>query len=228
MGILTDKLKENTDSAYRKFSEKLIPDTAYEILGVRTPTIRKIAKSAVIHGTYKTFLDERHTYYEEFMLHGLIIGSLKEDFTVIIKLFEEFLPLIDNWAVCDSTVAGMKIFSKNKADVFSKIKIWLASEKPYTIRAGVVSLLDFFASPDYTYEILSLTDGINSDNYYVNMAVSWLLSVLLIKDYDATVQAFVNRRYGKFIHNKALQKAAESFRLTENRKAYLKTLKIKS
>ena len=228
MNILTEKLKENTDPVYREFSKKLIPDTAYEIMGVRTPLIKKIAKSAVLDGTYKTFINEKHFYYEEFMLHGLILGLLKENFNEITDLFEQFLPHIDNWAICDTTVAGMKIFSKNKPEILNKIKIWLASDRPYTVRVGIVSLLDFFTTPEYTHEILSLLDGVCSDNYYVNMAASWLLSVLLIKDYSVAVQAFIKPRYNKFIHNKALQKATESFRLAEDKKSYLKSLKLKN
>lgn len=226
MNILTKKLIENAETAYREFSKKLIPDAGHEILGVRMPVIKNLAKFAVSENVCYSFLDLPHTFHEEFMLHGLIIGSLKDNFESVLRSFEAFLPLIDNWAVCDSTVAGMKIFAKNPRSAFREAKTWALSEKPYISRAGLVTILDYFITPVNAEEIYSLLDCVHSENYYVKTAVSWLLSVLLVKCYDSAVSVFENRRYDKFIHNKAILKATESLRISDYRKNYLKSLKI--
>lgn len=227
MDALTEKLFENTDEAYRVFSEKLIPDTKYKIIGVRTPIIKKIAKEAALKRNYLSFFSEKHVYHEECLLHGFIIGYSKLGFNDSMKFFKEFLPCIDNWAVCDCTVAGMKVFAKNTNELLKDIKEWIISEKPYEVRVGCVCLLNYFTDAHFSPEILELTFAVSCDNYYVDMALSWLYSVLLVKHYDKTVKIIEDKRLKKFVHNKAIQKALESYRISEEKKLYLKTLKIK-
>ncbi len=227
MHILTEKLFSLKDDKYREFHKKLVPDTSYEIIGVRIPELKQLAKAAVSDGSYECFLKESHRYYEEWMLHGLLIAFSKRGYDSAVALFEEFLPHIDNWAICDTTVSSMKILAKNTDKTLEKVRIWLTSENTYTVRVGVVSLLCYFSGDNFFDEIFTLLDGIKNENYYVEMAVSWLYSVLLVKHYNKTVLLFESGKLKKFIHNKSIQKALESYRIDDEKKQYLKTLKIR-
>lgn len=224
---LTELLISNSEENYELFSKKLIPDTSYEILGVRVPKIKEIARLAVKNSAVAlSFLKEKHDYYEEYFLHGIILGNLKTDFNIIMNLLDDFLPYIDNWAICDSTVSAMKIFKKHKKEVFEKISRWIKSDKPYTVRFAVVTLLQYFVDDEYIADAISLVYNACSNHYYVNMAIAWFFSVALVKQYDKTVGVLENKSLPKFIQNKSIQKAIESFRIDQNTKNYLRTLKI--
>lgn len=224
---LTEQLSNNANEKYREFSKKLIPDTDYKIIGVRTPIIKNIAKNAVKTNGCYAFLTEKHELYEEYFLHGIILGYLKTDFFDLIEEIEKFLPYIDNWAICDSTVAGLKIFKKHPDKVLDRVKIWIKSENPYTVRFGIVTLLDYYLDDNFSSAILELVANIKSEHYYIKMAAAWFFSIALIKRYESTISYLTENRLEKFVHNKSIQKAMESYRINDKEKVYLKTLKIK-
>ena len=226
MHQITKRLIENIDLTYKDFSKKLIPDTKLKILGVRVPIIKKLAKEYKNTPTAQAFLSEDHIYYEEWFLHGLLISQIK-DFNKAISLTEEFLPHIDNWGICDSFSASLKIFLKYPHEVYERILTWLKSDRPYVKRFAIVVLLDYFLDSNFDSKILTITSAIISDNYYVNMAIAWLFSVALVKHYNETITFIEQRTLPRFVHNKAIQKAIESFRISQDKKTYLRTLKIK-
>ena len=227
MSKLTNILLDNKDEKYKIFSKKLIPDTSYPIIGVRVPIIKTIAKRFKNDEKLKNdFIKDKHLYYEEYFLHGLLIATEKDNINWVFDALENFLPLIDNWAICDSCVMAMKIFNKNKGAVLNKVKTWLKSSHPYTVRFALVTLLSYFTSPEYCDEVLSIIKNVKSERYYVNMALAWLISVMLIKNYDKTLGLFTNVSLEKFVHNKSIQKAIESFRIPNEQKLELRKLKI--
>ena len=228
MNIITKELFKSVDKNYCEFSKKLIPDTNYEILGVRVPTIKKIAKKYSTNTKIiNDYLFEKHYYYEEWFLHGLLIGLEKRDVEKVLKLLDEFLPYLDNWAICDSTSASLKIIKCNKELFFEKITGYLNSNNPYTVRFAVTLFMNYFLEEQYLEDIFKLINKINSNHYYINMAISWLYSVALVKHYDKTITLFTDNVLSDFIHNKSIQKAIESFRIPQDKKLYLKTLKRK-
>ena len=226
MNLIIQELFNNQDKIYKLFSQKLIPDTKLEIIGVRVPILKNIAKKYKNTNTENEFLQEKHFYYEEWFLHGLLIGN-ETNFEKTMRYVEDFLPQIDNWAICDSFVSSLKIFKKNKTAVYKKVKEWILSDNTYTKRFAIVVLLDYFIDSEFIRETLTILQTIISDNYYVNMALAWFYSVALIKEYKTTLPIIESKKLPKFVHNKSIQKAVESFRIKEDIKAYLKSLKIK-
>ncbi len=228
MNIITKELLDNVDKDYRDFAKKLIPDTNYDILGVRVPTIKKIAKKYSINKKLiNDYLSEKHCYYEEWFAHGILIGLEKRDVENVLKFLDDFLPYLDNWAICDSTSASLKIIKRNKELFFEKIKGYLNSNNPYTVRFAITLFMNYFLEEQYLENIFKLINNINSNHYYINMAIAWLYSVSLVKHYDKTITMFAGNVLSDFIHNKSIQKAIESFRIPQDKKLYLKTLKRK-
>lgn len=226
MNFLTQKLFEIKDEKYRIFSKKLIPDTKKEIIGVRSPLIKNIiSKYKSNQELCENFLSEKHIYHEEFLLHGLII-STKKDIDQVFNLLNEFVFQIDNWAVCDCTVSALKIINKHPKLAIEQVKRYLKSDRPYVVRFGIVVLLTYFLDKNFSDEILSLIKSIKSENYYVNMAIAWFYSVALVKKYQHTIGIIESKTLDKFVHNKSIQKTIESFRISNDKKIYLKTLKI--
>lgn len=221
----TDLLFKNQDEKIKNFSKKLTPDTKYPIIGVRVPILRDIAKKAA-KANDLSFLEQKHKYFEEFFLHGLIIGYLKKDFIETKRLLNDFIPRIDNWAICDSVCSSIKTFDKYQAESFEYVKSLLTSDKIYTIRFALVSLLFHFVGKGRDEEIISLTKGIKSDEYYINMALSWLYCELLIKNYDVIIPLLQSKTLSPFMQNTTIKKARESFRISQTQKDYLFTLKI--
>ena len=211
------------EEEYREFSSKLIPTVDKStVIGVRIPLLRKYAKSLE---DYEDFLDDLpHKYFEENNLHAFLIER-ERDFDACIEKLDVFLPYVDNWAVTD--VIRPKLFKKYPDLVLDKIKVWLDSEYEYVVRFGVVSLLQFYLDDNFNTQILDIIKNINSNYFYVNMAIAWFYSFALIKQYDSTIKYFEDRRLDKWIHNKSIQKAIESYRISEERKTYLRSLKIK-
>lgn len=227
MNEILNFLKNNAEESYKKFSEKLIPDTKYPILGVRTPVLKKYAAEISKNTVLKNeFLRSAHHYYEEYFLHALLIGHSKENISEILSLLTHFMPDIDNWAICDGLAASLKIFKKEKEEVLKKVRFWVQSPHPYTVRFAAVVLLDYFVEEKYLQEIIDVTSMIETGHYYVDMALAWLYSVMLVKHYDFTVKIIEKKTLPKFIHNKTIQKANESFRIDGDKKAKLKKLKI--
>jgi len=219
-------LKNNADQEYRIFSKKLIPDTNLKIIGVRTPVIKKIA-SEHKYSTEKiyNFFNEKHIYFEESLLHGFLLQTIKDKQDFFFYL-SKFIPQIDNWATCDQTVSALKNLNKFPKDSIKLVKECLKNKKPYVVRFGIVIMLNYFLSDNYSKDILHLALSVFSNDYYVNMALAWFYSVALVKQYDDTIRILQDKSLPKFVQNKTIQKANESFRISNDIKIYLKTLKI--
>lgn len=225
MDTIRDYLFSNQDLGFRDFNAKLIPNVAKErIIGVRTPVLRKLAGELIKDGQWEIFLQELpHYYQEENCLHGFILGTRKENYEQVIEDVETFLPYVDNWAVCDTI--SPKIFRKHPEDVYERIQRWVRSEHEYTVRFAVVTLLQFFLDEEFQPEMLELVASICRKEYYINMAVAWYFSFALIKQYETALPLLESGRLDPWIQNKSIQKAIESYRISEERKTYLRTLK---
>lgn len=214
------------DEKYRQFSIKLIPNIDPErVLGVRIPVLRKFAKELSKSENVKPFLsDLPHKYYDENNLHAFLICEIKDYDEVVFEL-ERFLPYVDNWSTCD--VLSPKVFKKNLDKLIVDIKRWISSKEPYTIRFGIEILMTYFLDEHFKKEYLEEVAKIRSEEYYVNMMIAWFFATALTKQYDKTLPYLQNNKLQKWVHNKTIQKAKESFCITDSKKEYLKSLKIK-
>ena len=212
------------DKEYMKFLSKLTPNVSEDtIIGVRIPEIRKLAKKLVKNNEYEDFLKKLpHKYYDENLLHGAIISESK-DFEKCIKLLDNFLPFVDNWAVCDTI--SPKIFKKHKRELIEKIKEWVKSDKTYICRFGIEMLMTHFLDEDFENEYLEMVANIHSEEYYVKMVIAWFFATALAKKWDCAVIYLENDRLDVWVHNKTIQKARESLRITNEKKEYLKGLR---
>lgn len=226
MDKITKELFELRDESYFQFHKKLIPTVPEDkIIGVRTPALRAYAKKVAKYPEVYEFLQELpHTYYEENNLHGALLGLLYKDVEAYIAELEKFLPYVDNWATCD--MMGAKVFKKNLPLVYEHVKKWINSEDVYTVRFGVVTLLGYFLEDAFEPEMLDLVAGIRTEEYYVKMAVAWYFSIALVKQYDATIPYLQKHVLPVWEHNKAIQKAIESYRIDSETKQYLRSLKV--
>ena len=225
---ITDGLFALKDENYRRFHAKLIPDIPIDnIIGVRTPVLRKYAKEVAKLPETNIFLESLpHIYYEENNLHGALVSLLyPKDIIAFMEQLERFLPYVDNWATCD--MLSPKIFKKHLSYVYERVQKWLQSDAVYTIRFGIVTLLGFYLDDAFEPEMLQLVANVRSEEYYVNMAVAWYFSMALVKQYDATLPYIQNRVLEPWTHNKSIQKAIESRRIPQETKAYLRDLKIR-
>lgn len=222
---VTERLFALRDEEYALFQAKLIPNVPPEsIIGVRLPDVRKLAKELLKEGGYEAFLKELpHRYFDENMLHGILISFIK-DFASCMEETERFLPYIDNWAVCDSM--SPKIFAKHREKLLTKIGEWTGSEHTYTCRFGLGMLMAHFLDEDFRPEYLKIPAGIKSDEYYVNMMIAWYYATALAKQWNSTVTYIENGTLSVWVHNKTIQKARESFRITPEQKEYLRGLKM--
>ena len=215
------------DTKYRDFQSGLIPGKGADVMiGVRTPALRAYAKELVKEGDITSFLrDLPHKYFDEDQLHAFIISEIK-DFDECMKETELFLPYVDNWATCDQM--SPKVFKKHKKELLERIKIWLKSDKTYTVRFAIGMLMQHFLDDDFCIDYPEAVAGIRSDEYYINMMIAWYFATALAKQYDAVLPYITQNRLDVFTHNKAIQKSVESRRITPEQKEYLKTFKIKN
>lgn len=222
---IKEELLALQDISYADFQAKLITNIPRDLfIGVRVPELRKLAKKVIEEPETSKFLKNLpHKYYDENMLHGLIISEIK-DYDACLVAVDEFLPYVDNWAVCD--IMSPKIFKKNKTALLEKIKEWSASEKTYTCRFGIEMLMSHFLDDDFKPEYLEIALSVNSEDYYVQMMVAWFFATALAKEWDATIKYIEDHRLDRWTHNKAIQKARESKRITPKEKEYLKSLKV--
>ena len=227
MDVITNRLWMMKDIKYKEFTSKSIPNISIDkIIGVRIPVIRLLAKEIKNEKYIDDFLLELpHKYHEENLLHGIILSIRYKDIDELLKQLDKFLKYADNWAVTD--IISPKLFKKYPDKVYKYIIKWIKSNDEYKIRFGVVSLLQFYLDDNYKKEILEIVNSIKYNSYYVDMAIAWFYSFALIKQYDDTIKLFQNGRLSKWIHNKAIQKAIESYRVSDSKKQYLRTLKIK-
>ena len=218
------KLFELQDIGYAEFQSKLTPTVPREtFIGVRVPEVRKLAKSYSKDPECQKFLKELpHLYYDENMLHGLLLSEMK-DYDACISAVDIFLPYVDNWAVCD--IMSPKVFKKHKEELLEKIKIWATSDQVYTCRFGLEMLMTHFFDEDYKPEYLEIAAGVHSEEYYVNMMIAWFFATALAKQWDTTIPYITENRLSEWVHNKTIQKARESYRITDEQKKYLKGLK---
>lgn len=221
---IKDELFALQDISYADFQAKLTPGIARELLiGVRVPELRKLAKRLLKEPEAALFLLELpHTYYDENMLHALLLSFMK-DYDACIAAVDQFLPYVDNWAVCD--ILSPKIFKKHKTALLEKIKEWSASEETYTCRFGIEMLMSHFLDDDFKPEYLTIPASVQSEAYYVQMMVAWFFATALAKQWDASVQYIEAHVLDTWTHHKAIQKACESNRITPKQKEYLRTLK---
>lgn len=214
------------DLGYRDFQCKLMPTVPPEqVIGVRTPALRSLAKELAKEPEAAQFLSILpHRYYEENNLHAFLLETLR-DYGQVIAALDAFLPYVDNWATCDSIKP--KIFRKYLKELTVDIRRWISSQHTYTIRFGIGALMNYYLDEAFAPEYPAWVAGIQSEEYYVNMMIAWYFATALAKQYDTILPFIEQRRLAPWTHNKAIQKAIESYRITEDQKAYLRTLKIK-
>ena len=213
------------DLKYKEFHGTLCNTCKYEIIGVRIPEIREYAKE-LIKEDYTKFLNSKDIkYYEEIMLKGIIIGTSKMTLEDTFTQLEKFIPYIDNWAVCD--IMSPKVFRKHKEELINQIKKWSKSNKTYTIRFGIEMLMSHYLDDNFKEEYLKIPASVKKDEYYVKMMIAWFYATALAKQYDATIPYLKKKTLSTWVHNKTIQKAIESYRITEEQKTLLRGLKKK-
>ena len=222
---IRNRLFELKDEKYKEFTLKLIPGLEPDnVIGVRTPQVAKIAKEIIKSGDYSSFLDDcPHKYYEEMGIHVAIINSMK-DYDSVIKEIDRFIPYVDNWATCDG-IKPKKAFSKNCDRLIIDAKRWIKSEHIYTKRFGIEMIMNFFLDDNFKREYNDLVASIRSDEYYINMMIAWYFATALANQYNDTISLIENRRLDEWTHKKTIQKARDRYRITEEQKEYLKSLK---
>lgn len=233
MTEIQKRLYSMQDKKYCDFQSALIPSVEKErFIGVRTPALRAYAKELMKSGGYGDFLDELpHEYFDEMQLHAFMI-SLVKDFDRCMELTEGFLPYVDNWATCDQL--SPKVFGKKKggrlvykAKLLEHIDRWLDSDKTYTVRFGVGMLMQHLLGDEFDVSYMKRVTNIRSDEYYIRMMVAWYFATALAKQYEEALRVIEGRKLDTWTHNKAIQKAIESRRITPEQKAFLRALKIK-
>lgn len=225
MTMFQERLFALQDTAYRDFQAKLIPTVDPEtVIGVRTPALRKLARELAKREDIQPFLDELpHRYYDENNLHAFLIEQCG-DFDRTIALLDAFLPFVDNWATCD--LCSPKVFARHLPGLLPHIERWTASGRTYTIRFGLEMLMRYYLDGAFQPAYLDLAGSLRSEEYYVNMMIAWFFATALAKQYDAALPWLEQCRLKPWTHNKAIQKAVESRRITPEQKGYLKSLKI--
>ncbi len=218
-------LFRHQDLPYAEFHRKLVPTVNPDtIIGVRTPVLRAFAKDLAKRDNISDFiLDLPHDYFEENQLHVFIL-SLYKDVKALMPFVEAFLPYIDNWATCD--VFSPKVFRKHLTTLFEYIRRWITSNHPYTVRFAIGMLMEHFLEDAFKIDYPDMVAALRSDEYYVNMMIAWYFATALAKQYDAIVPFIQEKRLATWTHNKAIQKAVESRRISPEQKVYLKSLKV--
>lgn len=225
MNELQQHLFGMRDAAYAAFIAKLTPGfPPSHFIGVRVPLLRTIARSfAKEEAASQRFLSHLpHSYYEEDMLHGMLI-SLVKDYDRCLDLTDRFLPYVDNWAVCDTL--SPKVFAKHKAQLLENILRWSSSSHTYTCRFGLRMLMTHFLDDSFSADFLEIPAAIHSEEYYVKMMVAWFFATALAKQWEATLPYLEKRQLDPWTHRKTIQKAIESYRIPPERKDYLRTLR---
>ena len=224
MNKILDDLFSLQDKEYRDFNSKLIPNIKKEnIIGVRVPVLRKYVKEIRNFYLSNDFLNSLpHKYLEENILHALLIENIKT-YDDTINALNEFLPFVDNWAVCD--IMSIKIFKKHINILPEQLDKWLVSSHPYTIRFAIKMYMTYYLQDNFNIDYMTKISKIRSDDYYVNMMIAWYFATALAKQYDTAIKFIENKKLPLWIHNKTIQKAIESYRIKEEQKEYLRTLK---
>lgn len=226
-GEIRKELKKLQDKGYREMQVTIIPTLeADSIIGVRTPALRQLAKELAKREDISEFLsDLPHKFFEENQLHAFILSGMK-DVESCIRLVDEFLPYVDNWATCDQM--SPKVFKKHKQLLLEYVDKWIRSEHTYVKRFAIGMLMEHFLDEDFKTSYLTKVSKIRSEEYYVNMMIAWYFATALAKQYEDTLPFIEKQKLDKWTHNKSIQKAVESYRITPEQKEYLKKLKRKA
>jgi len=222
--MILERLFELEDKKYGDFQAKLCPGIDRStIIGVRIPLQRKLAKEIIKLEDTKAFLEELpHKYYDENILHAVLLSELK-DYEECVSRVEAFLPYVDNWAVCD--IMSPKVFKKHREELLPVVKSWIASDRVYTSRFGMEMLMSFYLDETFRPEYLELPAAVQSDEYYLQMMQAWFYATALAKQWEATIPYLLDNCLNVWTHNKTIQKAKESYRITKEQKEYLQGLK---
>ncbi len=217
-------LFENQDSKYRDFHSRLIPGTE-DIIGVRVPILQKLAKQ-IAKSDYSSYLKQvDFQYYEERMVYGLVLGSIRKDFETVMYYLKGFIPVIDNWAVCDSLCSSLKEVKKHRESVLPYLLECCDSSEEYIIRFAVVMLMNYYCDQEHIEILLSEFNKISNEAYYVRMGVAWAVSLCFVKCRERTIEHLLDNKMDDWTHNKSIQKIVESFRVSAEDKEMVKTLK---
>ena len=223
---LKSKLAELIDDKYKQFHSGLCPGTN-DIMGVRLPSLRELAKEIAKQNPIK-FLDEYNCkIYEEKMIYGLVIGYMKADVDTKLKYLKKFVPMIDNWAVCDCCCSTYKFTNKNMERVFEFLQQYISSQKEFEVRFAIIMLMNYYLTDEYIDKVFKIYNEIKLDKYYVKMAIAWAISVAFVKHEQKTREFLKNNSLDKFTFNKSLQKIIESNRVSKETKDEIRSMKIK-
>ena len=225
MNIIREFLLSNQDIKYRDFTLPLMPTVDEKtFIGVRLPIIKKYAKELDEESRIEFLNSLPHLYHEENILHAFILSNIK-DYKAFINYVNAFLPYVTNWSVCD-TICN-KHLAKYKDQLINEVYKWLKSNEIYRVRYAVKCLMNYYLDNDFKEEHLQKVEQVKLEDYYVRMMIAWYLATGLAKNYDAFIKVFEEQRFDVFTHNKAIQKAVESYRVSGEHKEYLKSLKRK-
>ncbi len=213
------------DKEYKEFNSKLIPTVAKEnVIGIRIPVLRAYEKSIRNTNEAAEFLSSLpHKYTEEYNLHALLLENITS-YDDTIKALNEFLPFVDNWATCD--IMSIKIFKKHLDILPHQLDLWLLSDHTYTVRFAIKAYMTYYLDDNFNISYMTKISKLRSNEYYVNMMLAWYFATALAKQYDTAIKFLENKELSKWVHNKTIQKAIESYRITNEQKEYLKTLRI--
>lgn len=220
-----EKLCQLQDLEYKKFQCSLMPTVSPEtVIGVRTPHLRAIAKEISGSETAENFIKVLpHEYYEENNLHIFLLERIK-DYDECISLVNKFLPYIDNWSTCDGL--NPKVFTKNRDKLIAEINKWILTDEVYTVRFAIGMLMKHYLEESYKPEYMEMVCAVNSEEYYINMMIAWYFATALCKQYDDAMHVLKDHKLSPWVHNKVIQKASESRRITTEQKAFLKILRV--
>ena len=224
---IRERLFALRDEEYKALQCRLIPSVSPQsFIGVRTPALRRLAKDLGKREDIRLFLDDLpHAYFDENQLHAFILSGFG-DYGRCMEELNRFLPHVDNWATCDQMSPG--VFRAHRPELLDQIRIWIRSGRPYTVRFGIGMLMQHFLDEDFDPACPELAAGVRSDEYYVSMMIAWYFATALAKQYDAALPFIREKKLDPWVHNKAIQKALESFRIAPERKALLRGMKIKA
>ncbi len=215
---ILNRLFAQRDEQYAEFMRRIVNNIPPQsILGVRTPILRQMAKTIASD-------EPGNEYFEERQLRAFSI-NLEKDYARALEKVNDFLPFVDNWATCDQL--RLKVFAKHKAELIGEIRKWIASDAMYTVRFGLEMIMNLYLDGDFREEYLDLAASVRSEEYYVNMMQAWVFAEALAKQRDSAIGYITGCRLSPWVHNKAIQKACESFKISEEDKTFLKALKIK-
>lgn len=222
---IREKIEELADEKYKKFHTGLCPNSN-EIVGVRVPLLRNLAREIVREGNVEEYLKNAlDNSYEEILLQGIVLGIGKTNIENFTKYLEKFIPKINSWAVCDVSVAGFKITKNNMEYMWKFIQKYLKSDKEFEIRFAIVMMLDFYITEEYIDRVLEILNNIKHEEYYVKMAVAWTLQVAFVKFPEKTMKLLEQNNLDNWTYNKALQKITESYRVDDETKQIIRNMK---